>query len=284
MKTILVPMHGDDGDAVALETAYAVAQHFKSHIEALLIRHDPQILAGDGLVIPSDYLVEMGNRWQSMAERVRKVYDATVARLGIERADIDAAGAALGRPTASWREVSGQEAEVVGHQARLFDLTVVARPDDPARDLWRVTAEAVLFDGGRPVLVTPQAPQSELGRKVLVAWNGSTETAQCVAMAMPWLTTADEVLVLAVRGGMVPGPGAEDLARHLARNGVPAGAKTLDEGERSVAEVIIGEARAMGADLIVKGAYTQSRFRQMIFGGVTNDLLHRSPLPVLFAH
>jgi nucleotide-binding universal stress UspA family protein len=269
MKTILVPMHGDDGDAVALETAHSVAQHFKSHIEALLIRHDPQILAGDGLVIPSDYLVEMGNRWQNMAERVRKVYEETVTRLGIQKAEIDAGGAALGCPTASWRELSGQEAEVVGHQSRVFDLTIVARPDDPARDLWRVTAEAVLFDGGRPVLV---------------AWNGSTETAQCVAMAMPWLTTADEVLVLAVKGGMVPGPSAEELARHLARNGVAAGARTLDEGDRSVAEVIIAEAHAMGADLIVKGAYTQSRFRQMIFGGVTNDLLHRSPLPVLFAH
>ena len=101
MKTILVPMHGDDGDAVALETAHSVAQHFKSHIEALLIRHDPQILAGDGLVIPSDYLVEMGNRWQNMAERVRKVYEETVTRLGIQKAEIDAGGAALGCPTAS---------------------------------------------------------------------------------------------------------------------------------------------------------------------------------------
>jgi nucleotide-binding universal stress UspA family protein len=35
--------------------------------------------------------------------------------------------------------------------------------------------------------------------------------------------------------------------------------------------------------MIVKGAYTQSRLRQMIFGGVTRHLILNAPMPVLFS-
>ncbi len=49
-------------------------------------------------------------------------------------------------------------------------------------------------------------------------------------------------------------------------------------------QVILDEAVSFGADLIVKGAYTHSRLRQMIFGGATKHLLAASPIPVLMAH
>jgi nucleotide-binding universal stress UspA family protein len=49
-------------------------------------------------------------------------------------------------------------------------------------------------------------------------------------------------------------------------------------------EAILAEAKAMGADLLIKGAYTQSRLRQMIFGGATNHILSAAELPVFLAH
>ena len=42
--------------------------------------------------------------------------------------------------------------------------------------------------------------------------------------------------------------------------------------------------QAMGCDLLVKGAYTQSRLRQLIFGGATRHILAHAALPVLMAH
>jgi nucleotide-binding universal stress UspA family protein len=47
---------------------------------------------------------------------------------------------------------------------------------------------------------------------------------------------------------------------------------------------MVDEAAKFGADLIVKGAYTQSRLRQMIFGGATSHILSAAQLPVFFAH
>ena len=74
------------------------------------------------------------------------------------------------------------------------------------------------------------------------------------------------------------------MSRHLARNGVPAMARTLDPGSRGIGETVLEEARVFGADLLVKGAYTHSRLRQLIFGGATRHILTAAELPVLLAH
>jgi nucleotide-binding universal stress UspA family protein len=82
----------------------------------------------------------------------------------------------------------------------------------------------------------------------------------------------------------VSGPSAREAAGHLAAHGINATEKTVDPKGRGPGEVILAEAKAFGADLLLKGAYTQSRLRQMIFGGATSHILARAELPVLFAH
>jgi nucleotide-binding universal stress UspA family protein len=125
---------------------------------------------------------------------------------------------------------------------------------------------------------------NEIGRSIAIAWNGSTETARAVSLAMPLLRAATKVTVLTVRGGTVPGPSGEQIARTLRINGMPAQALDVDNEGRAVGEVILATAKDLGADLLVKGAYTQSRLRQMIFGGPTRYLLERSTIPMLMAH
>ena len=95
---------------------------------------------------------------------------------------------------------------------------------------------------------------------------------------------AQRVVVLTVQGGTVPGPTGEQLARHLERNGVPCEPVTVAPGGRSTGEAILANAAARNCDLLIKGAYTQSRLRQMIFGGTTRHILSNTELPVLMAH
>ena len=146
------------------------------------------------------------------------------------------------------------------------------------------TFETALFEGGRPILLAPPTPPKSLGESIVIAWNGSTETARAVAFAMPFLRSAGRILVLTVEGGMVPGPSAEDLARALACEGVDAAHKALPADRRTPGETFLAEAADFGCDLLIKGAYTQSRLRQMIFGGPTSHLLAYADLPVLMAH
>ncbi len=119
---------------------------------------------------------------------------------------------------------------------------------------------------------------------MLVAWNGASESARAVALALPFLHAAGEILVLEVEGGSVLGPDAQDLRTYLTRHGISSQSKTLAQDGAETGQVILDEAASFGADLIIKGAYTHSRLRQMIFGGATKLLLAAAPIPVLMAH
>jgi nucleotide-binding universal stress UspA family protein len=144
--------------------------------------------------------------------------------------------------------------------------------------------EAALFESGKPVLLVPKTAPTVLGRNILVAWNGSTEQAHTNTCAMPLLKRAEQVTVLASEGHISDGPSAEQAALHLRRNGVKATALTVKTGDRTTGEVILDYTASLGCDLLVKSAYTQSRLRQMIFGGATRHILAHASLPVLMAH
>jgi nucleotide-binding universal stress UspA family protein len=180
--------------------------------------------------------------------------------------------------------VIGADQDVIGSRGRLFDLIVLGRPvrGQPAPSV--AALETALFDSGRPLLIAPPRPPERLGERVLIAWNGSTESARTVAAAMPFLETASRVVILSVQDGMVPGPSGAQLARALSRHGIAAETIERPGDPEGVGETILAAAASEGADLLVKGAYTRSRLRQMIFGGATHHILHAAELPVLMAH
>jgi nucleotide-binding universal stress UspA family protein len=82
----------------------------------------------------------------------------------------------------------------------------------------------------------------------------------------------------------VEGPPAEQLIRYLYRNDVKARLLVVELNGKTTGGAILAAAESLGCDLLLKGAYTQSRLRQMIFGGATQHVLANAPLPVLLAH
>jgi len=177
----------------------------------------------------------------------------------------------------------GPDIQSIGQLARVFDLSVVARPSTLSSNAGALL-ETVLFESGRPVLMVPSEVPAEIGRRVLVAWNRSSETARAVGLADHFLRRAEAVEVLSVEGGMVAGPDGRLLAETLRSNGVPATARHATPEGQSAGEAVLAAAAAFDADLIVKGAYTNSRLRQMIFGGMTQHLISAADRPVFFAH
>jgi nucleotide-binding universal stress UspA family protein len=132
--------------------------------------------------------------------------------------------------------------------------------------------------------VVPLGFNGMVGKRILFAWNGSTESARAISLAMPVLSGAEAIDVLSIEGAMVPGPSAAEIAESLRSHGLNVTSQHVKPGSRSAGQTIVDTAVAGGADLIVKGAYTQSRLRQMIFGGMTRHLILNSPLPVLFSY
>jgi nucleotide-binding universal stress UspA family protein len=148
--------------------------------------------------------------------------------------------------------------------------------------------EALILTSGRPTIVLPPRPPASRIRRVLVGWNGTREAARAVADAMPLLVKADAVEVLSVGSeagepahGFMPGAAA---ARHLERHGAKVEVRHMSSNGESVGRVLLAEARAFHADLVVIGAYGRSRLRERVFGGVTRTVLREAVLPVLASH
>ena len=281
MKTILLPFYDDDAAEAALDAGGQLAARFGSYIEGLFVMRPPQIIDGEGIVLADSYLTQLKEEGRRLGGRARARFDDSVAGRGMAAGSLaePAEGAAIG-----WREMEGLEGQVIGDYGRVFDLIVIGREFGHPWVDWHVMAEAALFESGRPIVITPAKPGKSLGENVVIAWNNSTETARTVALSMPLLAGAGAVTVVAVEGWGVPGPSAEQLRGHLVRNGIPAGVRAVEPDGRSPGETVLDECAALGADLLVKGAYTQSRLRQLVFGGATRHIMMNAELPVILSH
>jgi len=212
-------------------------------------------------------------------QRSRGLFENFMQAHGVPRAG-DAKAMSSG-----WLDNAHEGDHFVGSHGRVFDVIVLGKPGSEPKGPRMTTLEAALFESGRPVLIAPPSPQPQMGTNVLIAWNCSTEQARVTAFAMPILKRASRVVVLTVEGGAaVPGPTGEQLCRYLQLNGVPAKPLSVGLDGRLTGEAILAHAKALGCDLLIKGAYTQSRLRQMIFGGTTRYILGNAELPVLMAH
>ena len=281
MKTILLPFYDDDAAEAALDVSRQLAARFGSYIEGLFVMRPPQIIDGEGIVLADSYLTQLKEEGRRLGDRARTRFDDCVDKRGMVTGSLTAPprGMVIG-----WREMEGLEGQVIGDHSRVFDLIVIGREFGHPWVDWHVMAEAALFESGRPIILAPEKPGEGLGENVVIAWNHSTETARTVAFAMPLLAGARTVTVVAVRGWGVPGPNADQLCGHLVRSGISASARTIEPDGRSPGEVVLDECAALGADLLVKGAYTQSRLRQLIFGGATRHIMMSANIPVILAH
>jgi len=181
-------------------------------------------------------------------------------------------------------EVSPGEA-LVGSHGRAFDVIVMGRPGADTQASYQRAIESALFESGRPVVLAPPAAPKQIATNIMIHWNGSTEQARANAFAMPLLRLAKRVTVLTVHGGQdVPGPSADQVRKQLRYNGIAAEPASVEVEGRSTGEAVLAAAAAEGCDLLIKGAFTRNRLRQMIFGGATSHIMHHADLPVLMAH
>ena len=230
MRGILV--HVDEHRALhsVLTCALLAARRFDSQIDGLHARPGaPRIIpvAPEGAFIPASEIVEDLERADRDLDRqLRERFDAFMREHGVPAVASVLPGAEV---AAAWRDEAVAGYEALGSTGRAYDLIAVARPLPGAAVPSMNALEAALFESGRPVLIAPPTPPGKLGDIVVVAWNGSTETARTIALAMPFLAKAETVVVLSVEEGMVPGPTRwrnrawSDAQRHRGQNAADPG-------------------------------------------------------------
>jgi nucleotide-binding universal stress UspA family protein len=270
IKDILVHIDTAPACEARLSLTIRLARRFDARITGLLILPSPETLAlpdsGMAAVALATYLADL----KKAAATAGDNFLATVRGHGLE---------------AAWKAEVGPAVRRFTRRARAVDLVILGQrdPDHPTE----LTApEDVILACGRPVLVVPYAGRfDDAGARVLIAWNGSREAARAVQEALPLMTIADAVTLLAAKP---KGPADEDLspevARHLARHGFNPRVEPTIARDAGIGDEILSRAADLSADLIVMGAYGHSRFRESILGGATRAILRQMTLPVLMAH
>jgi nucleotide-binding universal stress UspA family protein len=279
MKTILVPTEHNDAMVSTLETALLFARKFDSYVEGFALRAALSNLVDmeSGSPMLADSFAQ---QFQDAEKEARGIFEGFMANHGVPRAAATRNALSFG-----WRENAPEGDHFVGSHGRVFDVTVLGRPGPHRKGAGMALLEVALFESGHPILIAPPAPLQRIGTNVLIAWNCSTEQARTTTYALPVLRQAQRVTVLTVEGGSaVAGPPSDDLCGYLASHGIAAQQKLVGLEGRSTGEAILATARSLDCDLLVKGAYTQSRLRQMFFGGATRHILTNATLPVLMAH
>jgi nucleotide-binding universal stress UspA family protein len=213
----------------------------------------------------------IGREYQGAAE-AEKRFDAIAARAGVSHYFV------VGE---------GDAADLLIHASRLQDLSVVEQSADPSDLLWGPVVQLAL--SGHPALIVPRGWASpQFGSRVLVAWNGSAQSAAAVRKALPLLQRADEVTVLtgasrAAFPSMMRLPPLDVMA-YLKHEGVAAKVKKIAVADDDAGAAILKHARNGKCDLIVMGAFGRSRFSEWILGGATRHVLEHMTVPVLMAH
>jgi nucleotide-binding universal stress UspA family protein len=274
IKDVMVRLEGTLADDLRLAAAANIARRFESHLIGLFLNVLP---------FPLPANPEVGTAETAfLLQDARAAGDATVELLNARLNELH-----MPAEVRRFDIFSNETATFSAREARTADVFVALRPNSVPDEPERVV-ENVLFGSGRHVyLVPPRNERKTSFERVLVAWNGSREAARALGESLPYLKSAEAVVVCVVDTE----PPVEDQARlgtdvkhHLKHHGIAATLHHADGRKGDVGELLIAEASRQRAELIVLGGYGHSRLREWLLGGVTYKLLHQSPLPLLLAH
>jgi nucleotide-binding universal stress UspA family protein len=273
-KDILAMLASADGVESVIAVARTLADQADGRATALLFEIEP-----DAVYIPDGYMT--GAVYAEIAARTHEGFIDQEGKLK----------ARLAREPRPWKTRStgipgAMIAERAGVEARYADVVVMGRPDTALR---RRMFEGVLFGSGRPLMIVPPDwKPGPIGANVVIGWNAKREAARALADARPLIEHAAKTTIVTVDAKLGlsdhgEAPGA-DVAAHLARCGLNVDVRNVDGMGRDEAAALIEECRALGADLLVVGGYGRARLQEIIFGGVTRELIGSAPLPVFMAH
>ena len=303
IRNIMLHQGRDVRSPVRLEVACAMAAQHNAHITGVFVMPSASDLVNMEWAISIDSAEKWLSKLREGHDKAQKAFDARLSAEGL---------------SGEWHTMEGKDAKAMMAAARHGDLTILGQtnPDEDPYD--SSIPDDVLLGAGGPVLIIPYADTfSSVGKRIMVAWDGSREAARAVKDALPLMREADKVLVYCVVPAGGKASSGTEICAHLAKHGVEAelahnalgtesdavdsslqtvggfgfqelGAWTYSQhramGEINVGDALLSAAADHSIDLLVMGAYGHARLREMIFGGVTRHILKTMTVPVLMSN
>ena len=275
-KTILAVLQTAADAQRVIDCAVPLAERFSAHLVGFHAEGTPLPYVTPMGFPDTEFIAASEEANEQRSAEIRTLFETRCARDGISHA------------WKTLKNVSGDSAVSALGLARASDLIVVQQADPEVETGLLADVEALLFESGRPVLFVPYAVSVNCAfRKVLVAWNGSQQAARAAFDALPFIRGADEVEVLSLdasdnaeQDAAVAGA---DIAAALARHGAKVTFASGFSAGIGAGEAIENRIADTRAELLVMGAYSQSRLKEFFFGGATRTLLQSMPVATLMS-
>lgn len=274
IRDILVNLtQGRDKDPTALY-AVSLAAEFGAHLTGVSIAYEIDVPPFYMGALPTDFIDAQVLQNRSLAEDAATHFVALAQEAGITH-DVRTVPATLGIAS-----------DTFSRMARLYDLTIVPQPNPDTMGPESVMAESVLTDAGRAVLIVPYVQTKAFSaERAVLAWDGGRASARALTELLSLLHRAKHVQIFRIGGDEASRREDEELVRHLARHNLDAHVRRLPAADSlPVASAILNEVSDQGADILIMGGYGHSRLRQLVWGGVTSEILGSMTVPVFMAH
>lgn len=288
MKDILIPVSESPECGVALEQGFELGKKLEANVIGYHIRpHSDSEVDMDNdtvesLLTPDEYDLA----WESIIQRKQKSQNGSRAKTFFESIASKFSYQLKKRtgtePCALWNKKVGSPNRLFSIAGPVSDLIVVSRPANSKSTIAKTIMNDAVLNSSTPVLVLPQNKVDMIGENISIAWNQSTDAALAVKAAMPLLTQAKNVTIITSGPEDKIGPKAKHLQAYLAHRGVDAHHLAIHEGDERSA--IIKGFNDSNSDLLIMGGYSRSRFRQLLFGGLTEYMLNEAQIPVFIMH
>ena len=274
-KRILLPINGEDDISQTADLAFTLAKKHHAQVQGIFPQHNDwkdYWLDNYGMAVSEIEELELQAK-QKAAEAAQEATDAFKAHSERHK----------GVDTDYLSTFEDFTASLIEH-SYCADLAVLATVEKRDNRYWRLLSDRLLAQSTRPVLVAPSRPVSkDLGKRIVIAWKKSAEASRAIAAAMPMIEMAEKVVVASVGedgGSESTGRLRDYLSLHCKQvDGV-----VLDPNGEKPGKLLVDFTAEEPGSILVMGAFSHRRWREEIFGGVTDYVLHNADVPVFMMH
>jgi len=279
IKTVLAYLPSEELGEPVLNGAVALAKAHGAHVIGLHLEAAYYPAYGEvAIAMPPDVIEQMR---KPLRERSKKLEEGFKARMADEKI------------SSEWRsgstEYSSLPARII-EDAVSADLVLCPQVEPSSVDVTTLDLpERLILEGGRPVLILPLEHALQVPpKRVLIAWNNSPQAARAVFDSLRLMKDAEAITILTLASGADARRDGEEhaarLAANLGRHGLHAKVEAVDIAKQSASDYLRTRLNEDGADLMVMGCYGHSRFRELVFGGMSRDMLGAVKVPTLMSH
>ena len=277
VKTILLYVPSGKTTAPALEAVLKIAGPRGAHVIGLHVTPDLPVYGEFPAEVSQEVIDRLQKAGEEAAAAARQAFEDAVKGTGI---------------THEWRGFMASYvmgADLIAQQGRSVDLIVCGKPGEESGDAWSDFAETALMRCGRPVLIVPEgAAGKPIGTHAVIAWNDTREAARAAFDSLDLLGGAVSVRAITLIESEDQRAAAEangtPLIAALARHGIEAKLEVSYTASGATGKALLAKLLDNGCDLLIMGGYSHSRFREMLFGGVSRDILRDTWVPALVSH